>query len=239
MTAGSVAVGRAIKQFKTRDYARIDRVFPAALTRRLAREVASIRRKGRPPVSLALSDEFWLLARSGPVRRFLHGVLGRRVYQSPNVWVHVVDAREEAAGWAPHRDHTDGHRVTLWIPLTPAGVDDGCISLLPPHLLPARLSGLWRTIDRFSRAEVLALLHAARPVPADAGSVVCWRANVLHWGGRRTRTGTPRIACSMEFSARPIDPREIGMPSMPLQGPLPTLKARLDLVARMVLLYDR
>ena len=232
-------VRAAIRQFRTRDYAQLDAVVPPRLLRRLIRQVAALRRRGLPPVHLALFDEFWLLSRTRPVRRFLLGALGRPVFQSPNVWVHVVDAKENAAGWAPHRDHTDRHRVTVWMPLTPAGVEDGCMSLLPPHLVPRRLSGLWKNINRFSRAEVLALLHAARPVPAEAGSAVCWRANVLHWGGRRTRTGTPRIACSMEFSRRPIDPAEIGLPSIPLAGPLPSVETRIDLVRRMRLLYDR
>ena len=232
-------VRAAITQFRTRDYARLNAAVSASLLRRLVRQVAALRRRRLPPVNLALFDEFWMLPRSRRVRRFLHGALGPRVFQSPNVWVHVVDAKEEAAGWAPHRDHVDRHRVTVWIPVTRAGVDDGCISLLPPHLVPRRLSGLWKNINRFSRAEVLALLHAARPVPAEAGSAVLWRANVLHWGGRRTRTGAPRIACSMEFSARPIDPTEIGLPSIPLAGPLPTIETRVDLVRRMLLLYDR
>lgn len=233
------AVNLAARQFRRRGYAQLDRVFPASVTRHLIHSLGTLRRRGFPPVYLALLDEFWRLPRRQPVLQFLHDVLGRRVYQSPNVWVHVVEAGEESPGWPPHRDHTRGDRVTMWIPLTRALVEDGCISVLPPHLVPRRLSGLWRGINRFSRAEVLQLLHAARPLPVQAGAVLCWRTNVLHWGGRRTRTGAPRIACSMEFSPRPIPRKEIGLPSIPIDGPLPTFEQRIDLVRRMAVLYDR
>lgn len=229
----------AATEFRSRGYAKLHRVVPVTVTTQLIRSLAAFRRRGFHPIHLALLDEFWRLPRRRIVRRFLQDTIGRRVYQSPNVWVHVVDAGEDSAGWAPHRDHTDGKRVTMWFSLTRAHVDDGCISLLPPHLLPKRLAGLWRKIDRFSRTEVLGVLHASRPLPVDAGSVVCWRSNILHWGGRRSRTGRRRIACSMEFSPRPIDIREVGMPSIPLDGPLPTFEQRLELVQRMVLLYDR
>jgi hypothetical protein len=229
----------AAREIASRGYARLDGVYPEAIVRPLLRGVERLAASGWPPIFLALFDEFWLLPRRSGVPTVLRGVLGATCHQSPNVWVHLVPAQREAQGWPPHRDHAGPHRLTVWIPLTRAGVDDGCISILPRDRLPPRLAGLWRNIDRFSRGEVLGLLHAAQPLPADAGALVCWQSDLLHWGGRRASTGQPRVACSMEFTASPIDPAEVGMPSLTLDGPLPGFPDRLRLVASMILLYHR
>jgi hypothetical protein len=105
--------------------------------------------------------------------------------------------------------------------------------------LPTRLSGSWEGLDAWPREDVLRVLHAARPLPATPGTVLCWRANVLHWGGYRTSTARPRMAFSMEFSPRPSSDVETGAVSVPLAGPLPDLAFRVRLAAHMVRLYHR
>lgn len=228
---------RAARELRDRGYTQLNRGFEPALTRRMATAVERLRASDWPAVFVFLYDEFWALPRSGHLPSLLRNAVGPACRQSPNVWLHYVDATEEAAGWAPHRDHSDGHRVTVWVPLTPARVEDGCMHVLPRHLVPPHLAGSWDQRDTLSRDDVLRLLHAARALPADAGSVVCWHADLLHWGGYRVSRDAPRIAFSMEFQAAPDGSTERGMPTMPLSGAPPSFAQRLRLVSEMVLLY--
>jgi len=239
ISSRALNVRRASADLAAHGYVQMSPVFPAGLLGRMARAVERLRAEDWPAVFAFLYDEFWRAPRSGRIPAFLHTVLGRRCEQSPNVWLHYVDARRETAGWPPHRDHTDPDRLTLWIPLTRAAVEDGCISVLPPHLLPAHLAGSWSQMDTMAREDVLRVLHAARPLPAEAGSILAWRTGVLHWGGFRTSTTRPRIAFSMEFTRGPLAPSEFGLAGVPLDGPLPSFADRLRLVANMVLLYAR
>ncbi len=235
--ARAVNVRQAGADLATHGYVHLGEVIESGVLRRMVYGVERLRADDWPAVFAFLYDEFWLLPRSGKTPAFLRTVLGDRCEQSPNVWLHYVEARKDAAGWPPHRDHSDPDRLTLWIPLTPAAVEDGCISVLPRHLLPRHLAGSWARIDAIAREDVLRLLHAARPLPAAAGSLVAWHTGVLHWGGHRTNATRPRIACSMEFARGPIDGRELGMPGLPLAGRLPSFADRVRLVANMVLLY--
>ena len=237
LRARSINDARAGRALTDRGYAQMDRVFAAPLMRRMAGAVERLRASDWPPVFVFLFDEFWALPRSGRLPSLLRAAVGDACQQSPNVWLHYVDAREEAAGWPPHRDHSDGNRVTVWVPLTAARVEDGCMHVLPRHLVPPHLAGSWEQFDTLARNDVLRLLHAARALPADAGSVLCWRANVLHWGGYRVSTAAPRIAFSMEFQSAPDGSNEHGMPTLPLSGALPSFSERLRLVSEMVLLY--
>lgn len=220
-------------------YVQLGQLLQPRIIKPMVAAVEKLRAADWPAVFAFLYDEFWLAPRAGGIPAFLRQTLGPDCDQSANVWLHYVEARRGAAGWPPHRDHTDPGRVTMWIPLTPATVEDGCISVLPSHLVPAHLAGSWERIDTMSRDDVLRLLHAARPLPAPAGSVVCWHTGVLHWGGHRTNATRPRVAFSMEFrrSSAGAGDAEDALPAVPLAGPLPSFAERLRLVARMVLLY--
>jgi hypothetical protein len=239
LSAGPSARTTAAAEFTRRGYVQFGPVLQARAAARLIRALETIRRQGWPEILAFVYDDFWLAHRSPMMRAFLESVLGPACHQSPNVWVHVVDARQDAAGWPPHRDHLDASRITVWVPLTRAAVEDGCISLLPRHLLPRKFARSWRPIRTFTRDDVLRLLHASQALPAAAGSAVCWRSDTLHWGGRRTNAARPRIALSMEFAPGPIPVREIGLPAFRLDDPPPAFETRVHLAARMILLYHR
>ena len=228
---------RAGSELRDRGYTHLNHVFDQPLMRRLAAAVERLRASDWPAVFVFLYDEFWALPRSGRLPSLLREAVGPACRQSPNVWLHYVDARGEAAGWPPHRDHSDASRVTVWVPLTSARVEDGCMHVLPRHLMPSHLVGSWEQLETVSRDDVLRLLHAARALPADAGSIVCWHADMLHWGGYRVTAARPRIACSMEFQSAAAGSTERGLPTLPLSGTLPAFSQRLRIVSEMVLLY--
>lgn len=232
-------VDRAAAAFASRRFVKLPVFLDVALVRRMAGAVERLRAEDWPAVFLVLFDETWLVVRQGPLRRFLHKTIGRRCYQSPNFWLHVVEADVEARGWPPHCDSMDPRRMTLWMPLTPATVENGCMYLLPPDLIPQKLRGHWAGVDHISRSEACHVLYAVTPLPAEPGSALCWRTDTLHWGGRRTNADQVRIAISMEFTPRPIDPSEIGLPSIPLDGPLPSFEERLRLCSAMIELFHR
>src|SRR5207244_2616081 len=92
-----------------------------------------------------------------------------------------------ASGWPPHCDDANRpNRVTVWIPLSDATLDNGCMYVVPR--------------DR-AAADADARLQACRALPAAAGSILGWNFDVLHWGSTCTRPGEPRIAISQEFIA--------------------------------------
>src|SRR5262249_38655292 len=136
--------------------------------------VAALGRADWPAVFAFAYDHFWLAARRPSLLGALRALLGPGCRQTPHVWVHQVGAERGAAGWGPHKDNAGGQqRVTVWIPLSDATLDTGAIGLIPRHRMPPGLQERWYDLAAFDRADVLAMLHAARPIPARAGSAVC------------------------------------------------------------------
>ena len=120
----------------------------------------------------------------------------------------------------PHRDfsYDEAHfpgpeglpRVcNVWIPLTDATVDNGCLWVIPKEFDP-----MYAQPDHYdhSRPATPAFekgvtklrfpVAAARPLPCAAGSAIAWH-NVIHWGGAcGKRAPVPRIAIAATFKVR-------------------------------------
>lgn len=179
-------------------------------------------------------DQAWLLfAGLAPL---LVRLLGADYRPLPDFWAWHVAASDDASGWPAHRDR--GRRAllpgggpaaaTLWVALTDAVPENGCI-----HLVPADRDPTYGTPDedrhRFPP-------EAVQVVPAAAGTVLGWNQAVLHWGGRSSRQAHgPRISISMEFQRGDVEP--FNRPLLPA-GVFPDLPGRLALIAKQLVQYS-
>lgn len=153
---------------------------------------------GWPAAFIHVFDETWrFYARLAPL---LSHFLGDAYRQIPNLWAWLIPTRDDAAGWPLHRDYQGDSAfdngllvsMSIWIPLTPATADNGCMRVLP--------LGRERHYERAPgspteiRADDIVTLEAA------PGAVMGWRQDVLHWGGASSSNArNPRISLSGEF----------------------------------------
>jgi hypothetical protein len=211
---------------------------PPSVIERMRTAVTTVERAGWPPVFAWMYDQFWRVPRARPLVDLFSAILGAAYRQTPNIWTHVVPGHRGATGWAPHVDHRGtGTRLTIWIPLSDATVDSGCMCVLPKHLVPRRLAGRWYETPTLEMKEAIRVIHAARPLPAKAGAIVGWNAGLLHWGAAREVSGDPRISVSMEFAAPGGDVDRDEQTLAATDGSLPPFDVRLRTIARGIVIY--
>lgn len=162
--------------------------------------------RGIPPVYIYLYDQPWLLfARLGElVRHFL----GETFAVLPNLWAWHL-SREGERGWPPHLD-CDAQTVfgvgdaavlmslSLWLPLTDANEENGCMYVLPrPKEAGCRNAF---SLENINVGDAVAL-------PVKAGSVLGWPQDLYHWGGAySTKAQNSRLSLSLEFQNCAFDP---------------------------------
>lgn len=202
----------------------------------LNRAIDTVRAAGWPPVFALVYDAFWTTVRHPAIAYIASARLGDGYRQIPHVWVHLVPARAGALGWMPHFDGLRARRLTVWIALTDATVDNGCIHLIPPDALPES----FRTVDvdaTVAMRDVQRAMHATRALQAAAGSLLGWDFDVFHWGGRAAAPQTERRSISLEFLAGEEPPLADETPLIGVVGPLPSFSTRLDVIARALTSY--
>ena len=117
--------------------------------------------------------------------------------------------------------------LTIWIPLTDATTENGCMYVLPANHDKNYLDGAINkeTID----------LQNIAALPAGAGSPIIWNQAIMHWGARSLPRGkAPRISVAFEVQSTKVDPF-----NQPLIPPLsiPDFETRLKLVCKQILQY--
>lgn len=215
-------------------YFKLEEFFEPQTLQPLAETLEGLVLDGWPPVFVFVYAEAWeAFARLGTV---LSRLLGTEYKRLPEFWAWYVDGRNIEQGWGPHRDKQkpsvkgDGtaNSLTVWIPLTDATPQNGCISLLP-----ARRDPLYGTHPRELRGQ---RLQDVRVVPARTGSVLAWNHALLHWGGRASPDCvTPRMSLSCEFQRGDVPPF-----NTPLADPerLPGFRERLRLIGKQLDQYQ-
>jgi len=198
-----------------------------------------------PPAFALVYDALWSVARSVAVRAVLDRTLGGGARQVPHVWVHVVPEVAGARGWGPHKDGglatRSPSRLSIWIALTDASVENGCMYVLPrSHASAPLLDGNWHD-DTITVAGAVALLSAARALPAAAGSALVWDFDLVHWSGVRTGGGVARRSLSFEFIGADAEPAGDERPVIACGAtdPLPSFEARLRFIADGILQYSK
>src|SRR5271169_3227510 len=114
----------------------------ARVTPLLAEAVETCQSLDIPPAFIFLFDETWECFYA--LHPMLKSFLGENYKVLPDFWSWRLDPRKADAGWRPHRDKglnaldNRGEPVTLtvWIPLTEATPQNGCMYLLPANRDP-------------------------------------------------------------------------------------------------------
>lgn len=206
----------------------------------LKQSLEVVNRAGWPPVFAFVYDQLWLATRTPSLMRLLTAILGPGYGQSGGLWSHIVNPRKGATGWPPHADNHDSPgRVTVWIALNDATLDNGCMYLIPKDRIPRRIVETLYGPQRSVRITDLKLmLQSARALPVRRGTVIGWQHDVIHWGScHGGEEKEPRISISQEFIGASVKPKEDEL-VLDAQFTLPTFAQRLYAIASEILAYQ-
>jgi hypothetical protein len=232
-------VAAAVEDFKPLGVYHVRGALGDATVDRLNQTIDAVVGAGWPGVFAFACDELWACARLEPIRALVTGALGEGARQIPHVWTHIVRPKGESAGWSPHIDGPGNDRMTVWIALTDAGLDNGCMYAVPRDAGVAEAVQQWSAQDSLTKLNVQRLLQAAKPMPAAAGDLLGWAFDIVHWGGRVSEGAPGRRSVSLEFIAPHAQPGPTDFPLVPLTGPLPPHGERLRAVASAILEYKK
>jgi Phytanoyl-CoA dioxygenase (PhyH) len=197
----------------------------------LVRAIEALRARELPPTFVYAFDETWAIGQTVNAR--ISALVGHDYHLVEDVWAWHI-APGSGRGWPAHRgvshvrlDRDAPEVINAWVALTEVTTDRACMHAIPlddDPGYPDALGGL----D--------APLESVRAMPAAAGDALFWNANVLHWGGRCAAHAIgPRVSCSFtlcraDAASRFPDLRRLVPEEL-------DLAARMNAVARMVLLY--
>ncbi len=224
-------------------WAAVDDAAPAPLVGAALAALALVRGDGWPAVFVWMLDAPWRVLQRAVAGAAVTSVLGEKLHILPRVWAHGVTATAQQ-GWPPHQDErTLGRlpggapvRLTAWLALTHATLDNGCVHLIPNHVAPD-VTGRFAVAPSFTADDVAHLLHHVRALPAAPGTLLLWEPTVVHWGGQRTRVDAPeRWALSAELMHQDATPASMDVPLLDLVT-LPSLAQRRAVVAQSLTVF--
>lgn len=227
------------RQLAVQGYCCTPPVLDTAMLARINDALLTIVAAGWPPVFLWVYDELWSLAQLPDVRHLVASRLGPGYLQIPHIWTHVVPPVDGSSGWMPHFDGPADGRMSIWIALTDATVNNGCMHVVPRSVLPASFADGRLDTGAVPLADALRALQGVRALPAARGSVLGWGFDVLHWGGVCVNTGEARRAVSMEFVAAEQTPRPDERPLLALDAGYPDVASRLRMIAGAIATYEK
>jgi Phytanoyl-CoA dioxygenase (PhyH) len=232
----------AVTSYDKQGWMRLPGALSTTQLEKMRRCAEVVRGAGWPPVFSYVYDDFWALGRSLPIRKLLTRMLGADFVALPRMWTHFVYPAEGNAGWSPHIDDAGAtHIVSLWIPLSEATLSNGCMYVVRRNEATGEVSDKYTDTANFSARQVDALLQSVRALPASPGDVLCWSEHVIHWGSMAEPAEgiQPRVSIALEFST-PEFPTSADTPFvLPIDGPLPGFRARLESISRAILNYRR
>ena len=201
----------------------------------MVQAVEKIRDDQWPVTFSFVYDEFWMKFQE--LSSVLSVILGPDYKMMPTLYTFCVAPGGAGAGFLPHRDRSrrkllrpDGQTVAMniWISLTDASPDTGCIYILPVQYDPNFPNNL-TTYGVTNYQDIRAL-------PTKAGDILGWNEGVYHWGGRSSKHGTySRISIAASFQRG--DSASLETPLLP-PNRLPSLKQRLSIIAAQLLRYQ-
>ncbi len=230
-------VARQAARMQSEGWFQVDAFFAPERIARLRVGIENLRRAGWLPVFILLYDELWTLTQSSTMRSLMDAMLGRGSKQQANVWSHYVADETGGKGWYPHPDYARGlqenglpHSLTVWIPLTDATLENGCIYLIPGDRIAGGTGQNLLAPSSFSRDEVCTYLQAALALPAKAGALLGWQSNIIHWGSHVARIPNeapppPRVSIGLHYQREEL---KGGYPTLDRDSPIPSFEARLS-----------
>jgi hypothetical protein len=231
---------RALQTLSTNGYFQIPPIIAGPAVDRMKVCFEATQAAGWHPVFVFVYDEFWRAFRGPALVRFLTGALGEDYRQLPYCWGHFVPAGSK--GWRPHVDGPSPfNKLTLWLPLNDVTLENSCMYVVPRNPETQQISDQFWSKKSFDLSETLTLLQNTKALPAVAGSFLGWGQHLIHWGTTSGPLAPSRISISVEFTSRPsdrLDDQSSLLEAHP-GAPLPSLNARLNLIARAIESYER
>jgi hypothetical protein len=218
-------------------YCELGPLLPQTRIKRMRDAVTSVKNAGWPAVLAFVYDVFWTVWQVPSLANVLAAVIGPDHRMRAHLWCYYVHPVPGARGWPPHADRFGTRGVTVWIPLTDATLENGCIYVIPRDLIPPTIDvGRLFTADTLSMDSFTHLIHCARALPAEAGSVLAWDCDTVHWGGVVRRSTSPRISISAEFvsASESTDDALLSVGA----GAMPSFRDRLRVIARSIILFS-
>jgi hypothetical protein len=141
-TEGPVAFQEQATELRQEGYTRLGPVLAQREALALASIVSSLHEAGWPPVFAFLHGATWKAVRR--LEPWVHAVLGEDYELVSAFWAWHLRPGAATSGWPPHRDRVgvttaeDGtpNLVSVWVALTDATPDNGCIYVLPRRYDP-------------------------------------------------------------------------------------------------------
>lgn len=198
----------------------------------------AVRADGWPVAFAFVYDEFWSVARTPSISAFLEASLGPGFMQNTVVWAHWVPDAKGVAGWRPHDDCRGGGDtfLSLWIPLSEATVENGCMFLVPDRR-SREVADAIKAQDNLPDTLFRKTLQDVVALPASPGSLIGWRGDVLHWGGANSGSSTPRVSLALEFRSRDARTRRFERPLIDPRAALPPFRTRLFAIVKALREY--
>jgi hypothetical protein len=225
-------LGCARDQLREEGYFRVAALFDPSQMTAIEKGLTALTEAGWPALFVFLFDDPWRVYAA--LDQLLGGLLGPGYRPLAACWAWCLPTSGAARGWPPHRDRTtrtvrdvgDPEIITVWVPVTDAASDNGCIYVVPATLDPNYSCDL-------SRCGV-ASLQDVRALPAKVGTVLGWNHQLLHWGGRGSaRAECPRMSLSAEFQRG-----DVPLLDLALDEPIPPFYERVAIVGRQVIAYQ-
>lgn len=199
-------------------YFQTDTVIAKAEILKLRMIVEALHRHGVMPLFVSVYDEFWGLLYK--LREIFSPILLDGYRLVPDFWVWYVGIGEHETGWKPHRDgnlepgsiRDDGtpRLCTAWIPLTDVTTDNSCMYVLPRKYDAVFQDFIRRRMGLKGVANAMSIpmpLNRIRALPVDAGAILGWDTNLLHWGSGSSKWASdPRISIGVYYEAEDSPP---------------------------------
>lgn len=236
-------VNSCVEQITVDGYFSTGPVLPQSDVQRVADAIEKIVDLNLPPVFIFVYDEAWQVFNRST--ELVSAILDREYkLKMAGIWAWYIG--KQGAGFRPHRDlnvldvHSTGrpNNLTIWIPFTDSTPSNGCMYLLPTSLDP-------NYPDNLGKQDILDIQNI-RAIPAAAGSILGWGANVLHWGAKSTPWAVqPRISIGVAYVRGDIDSvidgyeENYGLgPELPLdQHPELPFASRLNAIGEAIWFY--
>jgi hypothetical protein len=228
------AIALAHRTIRAEGFLRLPDVVPVQTLDRIRSGMATLVDQGWPAPFIFLFEEPWRVLEG--LRPLLASFLGDDYVRLSGFWGWWLSPKGGAKGWHPHRDssqscvHADGtiDLLTLWIAVTDATPENGCMYFVPAPRDPNYHGDLSNV--------TVADPSVIRALPARAGTVLGWTQHLLHWGGRATPWAEgPRASFSMEFqrSGLPLRNEAIAEPVPPFRERARRLGQQIEDYAHM------
>jgi hypothetical protein len=171
--------------------------------------IEKLKKLDMQPVWCFMYDEFWLLTTK--IHGYIKCVLGENYHKLPDLWAWHVDPSKEERGWKIHRegyphsalDDETPKTLSIWIPLTDATAENGCMCVVPKPNDPG-----FDAEAEFYYADWQEHFYDNSKImlEAKAGDLLGWHPHLLHWGKPSTnKNASPRISVSAEFVSDRVD----------------------------------